>query len=141
MNTNNEKPTEKAFTNNKDIDIMKQRAERAELIEPAMLLVVLIIGFLIIVCHQFNVVTSLIYIAPCVVSSVARTLESDSKNPTFIIHLAAMIAAVLYLGTILVSEYIKEYVNVKYINYFLIVYPIYETTYICVQKINIDTRR
>lgn len=75
MNTNNEKPTEKAFTNNKDIDIMKQRAERAELIEPAMLLVVLIIGFLIIVCHQFNVVTSLIYIAPCVVSSVARTLE------------------------------------------------------------------
>ena len=27
MNTNNEKPTEKAFTNNKDIDIMKQRAE------------------------------------------------------------------------------------------------------------------
>lgn len=74
-------------------------------IEPAMLLVVLIIGFLIIVCHQFNVVTSLIYIAPCVVSSVARTLESDSKNPTFIIHLAAMIAAVLCLGTILVSEY------------------------------------
>ena len=107
-----------------------------------MLLVVLIIGFLIIVCHQFDVVTSLIYIAPCVVSSVARTLESDSKNPTFIIHLAAMIAAVLCLGTILVSEYIKEYVNVKYINYFLIFCThIYETTYICVQKINTDTRR
>lgn len=141
MDTNNVKSTEKPFTNNEDVDIMKQRAERAELIEPAMLLVVLIIGFLIIVCHQFDVVTSLIYIAPCVVSSVARTLESDSKNPTFMIHLVAMIAAVLCLGIILVSGYIKEYVNIKYINYSLIVYPIYETTYICVQKINIDTRR
>lgn len=130
---------EKRFTDKENVDMIRKRAERAELMEPAMLLIMLIIGFIVILCNSFDVVTSLIYIAPCVVSSIARTLMTDCKNPTFKIHLIAMIASVLCLGAILVNEYIQE--PIGYINYFLIVYPIYETLYIWMQKVDIDVRR
>lgn len=139
IDTKNPTENPECFTDSTNAVKMEKRAMNAELIEPAMLLVVLIIGFVIIICDEFNAVASLIYIAPCVVSSLSRTLKTDSNSPSFWIHLCAAFISTLEMAVILIYGYKSK--SSVYLNVTLLIYPLYEALYIAIQKTNIDSRR
>lgn len=113
-------------------DTVDHRTNGVEFLGALISSLILSIGLAVIICTPFNVITSLIYIAPCFATAsqrVAHYVDKDCSlgNPICKFHMTFVIITLLI--TILIIVYGYSGGQNKMINCTLAVYPSYELVY------------
>ena len=116
-------------------DSVKIKAEKdiaIDFMESVLLAFILTIGFVVIMCSEYNAPTCIIYIAPCFVTSLSRIVRNEfaykiifSAHIIMCVYSSFMICALVGL-TILNKEY-------QFLQMLLCFYPVYEliTAIVC----------
>mgnify|MGYP004492827129 FL=1 len=118
--------------NIKEENTIIHRTNGVEFLGALIASLILSIGLAVIICTPFNVITSLIYIAPCFATAsqrVAHYVDKDYSlgDPICKFHMTFVIITLLI--TILIIVYGYSGGQNKMINCTLAVYPSYELVY------------
>lgn len=113
-------------TNNTQIDLFSQ----------TMLAITLTILLILAACSDYNMVTCLIYIEPCIVSTLFRSMRCSMKERIIWLHLIALILSLMIFAVIMACRG-TEYEG-SWITCLLAVYPLYQYIYAGYMKYQLD---
>lgn len=122
------------FTDILKNDIINRRG--IDFMESAILSIILLMGMIVILCNDFNVITNIIYIMPCVVSSLARIAKVSKTKPIYKIHILALFSSIVITGIMVAFGCLNQ--SYHYLSYCLFIYPVYELIYTFEKKAELD---
>lgn len=104
--------------------------------ESAILSIILLMGMIVILCNKFNAITNIIYIIPCVVSSLARIAKVNKAQPIYKAHVSALFASIIVTGAMVAFGCLNQ--SYYYLSYCLFIYPVYELICTFTKKTELD---
>lgn len=115
-------------------DIINHRS--IDFMESAILSIILLMGMIVILCNKFNAITNIIYIIPCVVSSLARIAKVNKAQPIYKVHVSALFASIIVTGAMVAFGCLNQ--SYYYLSYCLFIYPVYELICTFTKKTELD---